>query len=202
MIKIPLKFQKDRSKTIGGVALTNSEPRITHHRAEYHVPSLFFRKAGDINMMYLMENHNTMLSIKASWQYWEAKHGKGPCDGVWGTSKGIADLAVKHQTAVIQSAEITSSGGILFKTAKQSMSLFQKKNATVCIYCYLRCKLNQSKVTQTFIVLYTRDRAKLLSEILLAFVAVALKMGSSRRLVTIGQFKIFKCKISRMQSNL
>ena len=58
MIKTPVKFQKDRSKTVGGVALTryllqtrNHAPRITHHaprKAEYYVPSLFFffRKGG------------------------------------------------------------------------------------------------------------------------------------------------------------
>lgn len=52
-----------------------------------------------------MANHQDIFGLVASWQYWEAGHGKGPCDGVGGTSKRLADLAVKRQIAVIQSAE-------------------------------------------------------------------------------------------------
>ena len=64
MIKTPVKFQKDRFKTVGGVALTryllqtrNHAPRITHHtprKAEYYVPSLFFEKAGDNNYYFVV----------------------------------------------------------------------------------------------------------------------------------------------------
>jgi hypothetical protein len=57
------------------------------------------------SIMYLVANHDKIFGMKASWQYWEAGHGKGPCDGVGGTSKRLADLAVKRQVAVIQSAE-------------------------------------------------------------------------------------------------
>ena len=63
MIKTPVKFQKDRSKIVGRVVLTsyllqtrNHALRITHHaprKAEYHVPSLFFEKAGDNKKMSL-----------------------------------------------------------------------------------------------------------------------------------------------------
>ena len=55
-------------------------------------------------MMYVVANHDSLFGFKASWQYWEAGHGKGPCDGVGGTSKRLADLAVKRQTHTIQSA--------------------------------------------------------------------------------------------------
>ena len=50
MIKTPVKFQKDRSKTVGGVALTRFLLQTRNHapwKAEYYVPSLFFEKAGD-----------------------------------------------------------------------------------------------------------------------------------------------------------
>lgn len=57
------------------------------------------------SMIYIVANHHDLLGLRASWQYWEAGHGKGPCDGVGGTSKRLADLAVKRQIAVIQSAE-------------------------------------------------------------------------------------------------
>ena len=57
MDKTPVKIQKDRSKTVNRscthkVPTTNlnSQPHTTHHaprKTEYHVPSLFFEKAGD-----------------------------------------------------------------------------------------------------------------------------------------------------------
>ena len=57
------------------------------------------------SMMYLVANHDKIFGLKASLQYWEAGHGKGPCDGVGDIPKRLADLAVKRQTAVIQSAQ-------------------------------------------------------------------------------------------------
>ena len=50
MIKTPVKFQKDWSKIVAGVALTRYLLQTRNHearKAEYHVPSLFFKKAGD-----------------------------------------------------------------------------------------------------------------------------------------------------------
>ena len=52
MTKAPVKFQKDRHKTVGGAAHTRylllEGNRITELRkAEYYSPSLFFEKAGD-----------------------------------------------------------------------------------------------------------------------------------------------------------
>ena len=64
ILKTPVKFQKDRTKTVGGVKGTkyllkirNHAPRATHHasRNMHHaprktknsVPPLFFEKAGD-----------------------------------------------------------------------------------------------------------------------------------------------------------
>ena len=51
--KTPVKFQKDRPKTVGGVAHTKhlllEGDRTTEARkAKYYVPSLFFEKAGAI----------------------------------------------------------------------------------------------------------------------------------------------------------
>ena len=50
MIKTPVKFQKDQSKAVGGVVLTRYLLKTQNHapwKAEYHVPLLFFEKAGD-----------------------------------------------------------------------------------------------------------------------------------------------------------
>lgn len=58
------------------------------------------------HMFYIVANHYKMFEgITASWQYFEAGHGKGPCDGVSGTAKRQADSAVKRQICNIQNAD-------------------------------------------------------------------------------------------------
>ena len=48
--------------------------------------------------------HEEFFSVKASWNYVEADHGKGPCDPNGGTTKQKADIGVKNDKAVIQDA--------------------------------------------------------------------------------------------------
>jgi hypothetical protein len=43
--------------------------------------------------------------MKAVWNFFEAGHGKGPCDGLGGITKSLADEAVRTDKTVIQSAE-------------------------------------------------------------------------------------------------
>ncbi|VDI60353.1 Hypothetical predicted protein [Mytilus galloprovincialis] len=50
----------------------------------------------------LISSFETKFSIKASWHYFECGHGKGPCDGIGGTTKRNADNAVKQGKATIQ----------------------------------------------------------------------------------------------------
>ena len=40
--------------------------------------------------------------MKATWNYFEAGHGKGTCDGLGGTAKRMADEAVKTGKVTIQ----------------------------------------------------------------------------------------------------
>lgn len=49
-------------------------------------------------------------SVLASWHYFECGHGKGPCDGVGGTTKRNADNAVKQGKALIQDARLLRMG--------------------------------------------------------------------------------------------
>ncbi|MES9879799.1 MAG: hypothetical protein ABW185_02860 [Sedimenticola sp.] len=53
----------------------------------------------------LLCHHEAELSVHARWDYLEAGHGKGPCDGLGGSVKRSADMAVKRGKAVIQTAE-------------------------------------------------------------------------------------------------
>ena len=51
-----------------------------------------------------MSRHEETFGAKAVWNYFEAGHGKGPCDGIGGTSKRLADEAVKQEKVSIQDA--------------------------------------------------------------------------------------------------
>lgn len=56
-------------------------------------------------IFHILTQHEKEFGIPASWHYFEAGHGKGPCDGVGGTTKRMADEAVKQQKATIQDAD-------------------------------------------------------------------------------------------------
>lgn len=49
-------------------------------------------------------NHESTTGIKAWWNFFEAGHGKGPCDGLGGSTKRMADEAMKSGKVVIQDA--------------------------------------------------------------------------------------------------
>ena len=55
-------------------------------------------------ILKIISCHEEFFNVKASWNYMEAGHGKGPCDPIGGTAKRKADLAVKNDKAVIQDA--------------------------------------------------------------------------------------------------
>ena len=43
-------------------------------------------------------NHKEFFGIEARWKYFESGHGKGPCDGIVGSVKRMAEQAGKHGT--------------------------------------------------------------------------------------------------------
>ena len=48
--------------------------------------------------------HKEIYGMSARWNYFEVGHGKGLCDGLGGTTKRMADEAVRSGRAVIQDA--------------------------------------------------------------------------------------------------
>lgn len=56
-------------------------------------------------IFHILTQHKKEFGIPASWHYFEAGHGKGPCDGVGGSTKRMADEAVRQQKATIQDAD-------------------------------------------------------------------------------------------------
>lgn len=55
-------------------------------------------------MVRTILSHEDKYGIKAQWNYFEAGHGKGRCDGLGGTTKRMADEAICQGKAIIQDA--------------------------------------------------------------------------------------------------
>lgn len=56
-------------------------------------------------IFYTVANHPQIYGIQARWNYFKVGHGKGPCDGLGGRTKRIADEAIRSGEAVIPDAE-------------------------------------------------------------------------------------------------
>ncbi|KAK6189819.1 hypothetical protein SNE40_001807 [Patella caerulea] len=56
------------------------------------------------HIFQVIANHVELFNVAARWNYFEAGHGKGPCDGLGGATKRFADEAIKMGAAVIQDA--------------------------------------------------------------------------------------------------
>lgn len=55
-------------------------------------------------IFHTVANHAELYGMPAVWNYFEAGHSKGPCDGLGGTTKRMADEAIRQGNAVIQDA--------------------------------------------------------------------------------------------------
>ena len=54
------------------------------------------------SVFQIISTHENEFGCKANWNYFEAGHGKGPCDGIGGTVKRLADDAVTQNKVVIE----------------------------------------------------------------------------------------------------
>ena len=52
----------------------------------------------------MVANHKELHGVDARWNFFESGHGKGPCDGLGGTCKRMADNAVNSGKCLIQDA--------------------------------------------------------------------------------------------------
>ena len=64
-------------------------------------PTSQYRNKTIFNIISL---HKQLFQTSATWSFFEAGHGKGPCDGLGGASKRMAGDAVKHGKTTIQDA--------------------------------------------------------------------------------------------------
>ena len=56
-------------------------------------------------MFYLISHYPEIFHIRATWDFLEAGHGKGPCDGFGASVKRSADMDIKQGKCIIQTAE-------------------------------------------------------------------------------------------------
>ena len=76
-------------------------PQIKHIHYYTDSPTSQYRNK---TIFYLLSHHKELFGVSASWNFFEAGHGKGPCDGVGGSVKRMADEAVRQQKVTIQDA--------------------------------------------------------------------------------------------------
>ena len=78
-----------------------ASPNLTHVHYYTDSPTSQYRNK---TIFYIISKHKSLFGVSASWNYFEAGHGKGPCDGVGGSVKRMADEAVRQQKVIIQDA--------------------------------------------------------------------------------------------------
>ena len=59
-------------------------------------------------ILSIINHHKALFGFPASWNYFETGHGKGPCDGVGGTSERMADQATKRNIKIQSAADFYS----------------------------------------------------------------------------------------------
>ena len=70
-------------------------------------PSSQYRNLQMFSVLFKLD---VLFGTDASWLYYEAVHGKGPCDGVGGASKRMADDYVRRGHTILTAAEYVSLG--------------------------------------------------------------------------------------------
>ena len=86
-------------------------PSIRHIHYHTNSPTSQYRNVLITTTLLTHVETQSMLHITADWLYFEAGHGKGPCDGVGGVSKRRAEEAInRKQVTVIDCAEYFSGG--------------------------------------------------------------------------------------------
>lgn len=92
-----ITFVKD---LVGKVKEINPDTECIHYWTDS--PTSQYRNK---TIFYLIANHHQLFQVRAQWNYFEAGHGKGPCDGIGGCTKRNADLAMKSGKCIIQDAQ-------------------------------------------------------------------------------------------------
>ena len=86
---------------------TQPQIKVVHYASDS--PSSQYRNRYIFSILC---KHHTLLGLSATWTYFEAGHGKGPCDGIGAAAKRNADLAVKRRYLIRDAAEFALRGNL------------------------------------------------------------------------------------------
>ena len=94
-------------KLIPEIKIIIPDLKMVHYWTDY--PTSQYRNKSIFNIVC---NHEKWLEGgAAAWNYFEAGHGKGPCDGIGGTAKRLADDTIKQEKVIISKTHKISSHG-------------------------------------------------------------------------------------------
>ena len=117
-------------KLVPALKAINNQFTVIHYWTDS--PSSQYRNRF---IFYLVANHAAFYGLSCRWNYFEVGHGKGPCDGLGGTTKRLADQAVRQGHAVIQDAREFFSWAI-------------KSNMTGVQFIYVSSEQTKAKHTE------------------------------------------------------
>lgn len=80
------------------------------------------------SVFHIISDHEHLFHVPASWNFFEAGHGKGPCDGIGGVSKRMADQAVRQGRSIQDAKDFFLWGQ---QTSKSIMYLFVNEEEVV-----------------------------------------------------------------------
>ena len=80
-------------------------------------------------MFWTILEHEGLFNVRATWNYLESGHGKGPCDGVGGSVKRSADLAIK-KGLIIKTASDFYNWGITQEHSVVTYRLVSEEEVT------------------------------------------------------------------------
>jgi hypothetical protein len=121
VIYFPSKHNKSHKSIVGVSEVLSHNSSMVYAMIQQLVPMIKEHYSGLTHIHYLTDSptsqyrnkaifqlvcdHADEFGVSATWDYLEAGHGKGPCDGLGGSVKRAADMSVRQGKAVIQGAD-------------------------------------------------------------------------------------------------
>ena len=90
-----------------GPKIRDDQQTLQHIHYITDSPSSQYRH---IHIFSVLAKHQQLLGTDTSWLYFEAGHGKGPCDGISGSSKRMADDYVRRGHSILTAADYAKYG--------------------------------------------------------------------------------------------
>lgn len=100
------------------------------------------------NIFSLVSNHKSQFGVSAAWNYFEAGCGKGPCDGVGGTAKRLADQGMNAKKVRIQDANDFFSWASQYNSTTNLKYMYISKDECATEREIIQSKQNELRLVQ------------------------------------------------------